>query len=96
MPVFEEEVAAGGHAPLTRMIGGLGLTAVLGQDPFDPGIEEIGRMGTMTLEAIDEDRGRRKLTPQFLAVVPVTQSIRVVIPSTVHAAGKEEIPDEDA
>lgn len=48
----------------------------------------------MALEPIDEDGSRRELPTQLLAVVPVTQSIGVVIPGSIHTTRQEKVTNE--
>ena len=90
MAVLEKEIAPGGNAARTRMIGRLGRATILRHDPLDARVQQVGGMRAMALEAIDEDGGRGELSTELLAVMPVAQTIGVVIPSPITRPGRKK------
>ena len=95
MAVLEEKVASIGNPTLAGMVGCLGEASVLDHHPLDPGVPHVGGVGPMSLKAVDEDGSGGKLATHLLAVMPVTQTVGVVIPGTIHAAWEKEIPNEN-
>ena len=95
MAILEEEVATGRDAPGAGMVGRAGWAAVLGHDPLDARMKDVGRVGTVALKPVDDDRRRRKFATKLLPAVPCTEAVGIAVPGPVDPSRQGEVTDED-